>query len=330
MSLPPVSVVMPAFQESRHIEEALRSLVQQDYPRIAEILVIDGGSTDGTREIVMAIGGKVRLIDNPRRYVACAMNIGVRESRCEIIVRTDAHSHYEPDYVRRSVEALLSTNAAVVGGNMSPVGETKFGEAVALVTTSPLGIGPGKFHYSIRPQEVDTVYLGCFRKSTVEGVGGYDEINFARAGEDQELNFRIRRNGGKIWLDPNIRSTYRPRNTPGALFRQYHNYGLCKAGTWKKHGRLPHLRPLIPSVMVIGVSTALLTSFLTQRYSLATTVLVTHLLVYVLASGWIARRRRRLYTRVFGAIAVCHWSYGIGFIRGFIPAPNSKMTKSAP
>jgi succinoglycan biosynthesis protein ExoA len=324
MSLPPVSVVMPAFQESRHIEEALRSLVQQDYPQIAEILVIDGGSTDGTREIVMAIGGKVRLIDNPRRYVACAMNIGVRESRCEIIVRTDAHSHYEPDYVRRSVEALLSTKAAVVGGNMSPVGETKFGEAVALVTTSPLGIGPGKFHYSVRPQEVDTVYLGCFRKSTVEAVGGYDEINFARAGEDQELNFRIRRNGGRIWLDPNIRSSYRPRDNPLSLFRQYHNYGLCKAVTWRKHGRLPHLRPLVPAVIISGFALILLTSSLAGTYTFGVTFLLTYLLGYVLVSGWIARHTWKRLSRVLVAVILCHWSYGLGFIRGMLPQYKPK------
>ncbi len=310
---------MPAFQESRHIEEALLSLVQQDYPHISEILVIDGGSTDGTREKVLAIGGKVRLVDNPRRYVACAMNIGVRESRSEIIVRADAHSYYEPDYVRRSVEALLSTNAALVGGNMSPVGETRFGEAVALVTTSPLGIGPGKFHYSTDSQEVDTVYLGCFRKSTIEAIGGYDEDNFARVGEDQELNFRLRQKGGKIWLDPSIRSTYRPRDSARLLHRQYQSYGLCKAVTLKKHGRLPHLRPLIPASMLVVFGVSLGVCFTLGRIDFASIVLLTHLFAYVLVSAWIARREWRLGGRVMLAVIVCHFAYGLGFIKGLLP-----------
>lgn len=313
---PPVTLILPTLNEKAHIRECLDSLLGQDYDNIVSILVIDGGSTDGTREIVNAEGGIVRLIENPRVTAAAAMNIGIAECATDRFVRVDAHTLYATDYVSRSVATWLETNAEVVGGPMRPVGTTPFGKAVAAVTTSPLGVGPGRFHYSEKLEEVETVYLGIFDKAFVQKVGGYDETTLQWAAEDQELNFRIRKAGGRIILDPRIRSTYFPRSTPKALARQYHNYGMCKASTLKKHRMLPYWRPLAPALMVLAVFVWVIGSIGLG----AIWMTPVPFLLYTVAALVIGDRMRResgdSRYRIALALVICHWCYGFGFWRG--------------
>lgn len=307
-----VSVVLPALNERRYIRDCLDSLLAQDYNDVVEILVVDGGSTDGTREIVLSHGDTVRLVDNPRVTAAAAMNVGIAEAKGEIIVRADAHTLYATDYVRRCVEVLLETGADNVGGPMRPVGTTNFGRAVAAATTSRFGIGPGRFHYLDRREEVDTVYLGCFRRSTLEEVGGYDESRLQWAAEDQELNFRIRKNGGRILLDPMIRSSYFPRDTVKGLARQYANYGVAKASTLAKHRSLPSWRPLAPAALVAVSAAAALRARGWRRLAIP----AAHALACALAAVPLGRDPGVAPHRVAGAFAVCHWSYGYGFWSG--------------
>jgi len=313
---PPVTLILPTLNEKAHIRECLDSLLGQDYDNIVSILVIDGGSTDGTREIVNAEGGIVRLIENPRVTAAAAMNIGTAECATDRFVRVDAHTLYATDYVSRSVATWLETNAEVAGGPMRPAGTTPFGKAVAAVTTSPLGVGPGRFHYSEKLEEVETVYLGIFDKAFVQKVGGYDETTLQWAAEDQELNFRIRKAGGRIILDPRIRSTYFPRSTPKALARQYHNYGMCKASTLKKHRTLPYWRPLAPALMVLVVFVWVIGSIGLG----AIWMTPVPFLLYTVAALVIGDRMRResgvSRCRIALALAICHWCYGFGFWRG--------------
>ncbi len=214
--------------------------------------MVDGGSTDGTREIVAGVGDPVRLVDNPRVTAAAAMNVGLAAARNHLIVRADAHTLYADDYVARSVAARRQSGADWVGGPMRAVGTTNFGRAVAAVTSSPFGVGPGRFHYATEATDVETVYLGVFDRRIVEEVGGYDETDLQWAAEDQELAYRLRRAGRRIRVDPSIRSWYFPRQTPEALWRQYVNYGMCKASTLAKHRTLPYWRPLAPAIMVAG------------------------------------------------------------------------------
>lgn len=313
---PPVTLILPTLNEKAHIRECLDSLLGQDYDNIVSILVVDGGSSDGTREIVNAEGGIVRLIENPRVTAAAAMNIGIAECATDRFVRVDAHTLYATDYVSRSIATWLETNAEVVGGPMRPVGTTPFGKAVAAVTTSPLGVGPGRFHYSEKLEEVETVYLGIFDKAFVQKVGGYDETTLQWAAEDQELNFRIRKAGGRIILDPRIRSTYFPRSTPKALARQYHNYGMCKASTLKKHRTLPYWRPLAPALMVLVVFVWVIGSIGLG----AIWMTPVPFLLYTVAALVIGDRMRResgvSRCRIALALAICHWCYGFGFWRG--------------
>jgi glycosyltransferase involved in cell wall biosynthesis len=254
-----VSVILPTLNERAFIRDCLDSLVAQDFTDVLEILVVDGGSTDGTRDIVACFGAPVRIVDNPRVTAAAALNIGLAEAKGVIVVRADAHTLYARDYVRRCVEVLEETGAANVGGRMRPVGTTSFGRAVAAVTSSPLGVGPGKFHYADERVDVDTVYLGTFRRELLEQLGGWDESNLQWGAEDHELNLRITEAGGRIVLDPSIGSWYFPRETPRALARQYFNYGIGKASTLAKHRALPSWRPLVPAGLVAAAAAGGLT-----------------------------------------------------------------------
>ena len=312
----PVSVILPTLDERGYITDCLDSLLTQDYPAIDEILVVDGGSTDGTRGLVERRGPAVRLVDNPGVTAASAMNIGLAEARNEIIVRADAHTLYAPDYVTRCVEALEHSGADVVGGPMRPVGTTAFGRAVAAVTSSPAGIGPGRFHYAEEAQDVDTVYLGAYQRDIVAEAGGYDAEGIQWAAEDQELNFRLRRAGRRIRLDPAIRSAYFPRQAPGPLWRQYWNYGMCKASTLAKHRTLPSWRPLAPAAMVAGTVVAVATGAALRRPGVAAAPAV----AYGLGAGVVALRLGAepgvAPHRALAALSLCHWGYGLGFWAG--------------
>ena len=312
----PITIILPTLNERSHIRDCLDSLKKQDYTNIVEILVVDGGSSDGTQEIVTADGGSVRLVDNPKMTAAAAMNIGIKESTTDVYVRVDAHTLYATDYVSRSVATYDESKAQVVGGPMRPTGANPFGRAVAAVTSSPLGVGPGRFHYSEKLEEVETVYLGIFDAEFVQNVGGYDETNLQWASEDQELNYRIRRAGGKILLDPNIRSTYFPRDTPRALARQYHNYGMCKASTLAKHKRLPYLRPMVPAIMVAAFFMWAALMLLLRNFILLPLPLIAYLVAVLIIGFKMSKVRGVTPHRVAIAMAICHWCYGFGFWRG--------------
>jgi len=309
----PVSIILPTLNERRFLRDCLDSLLAQDCPDIIEIIVVDGGSSDGTRDIATAVGPPVRLVDNPNVTAAAAMNVGVAEAKGEIVCRADAHTLYATDYVSRCVAVLEETGASNVGGVMRPVGTTSFGRAVAAVTSSPLGVGPGKFHYASERLEVDTVYLGCWRRETLVALGGYDETRLQWAAEDQELNFRLRRSGGRVVLDPSIRSVYFPRDTPRSLWRQYFNYGVAKASTLAKHGTLPTLRPLAPAALVAGSAVLAVTG---RRRAVRALLPALHFAVAAAGAARVSDDPGVAPHRALGVIEVCHWSYGLGFWAG--------------
>ncbi|MGZ6898820.1 MAG: glycosyltransferase family 2 protein [Acidimicrobiia bacterium] len=311
-----MSVVLPTRDEQAYLRDCLAALVHQDYPGPYEILVVDGRSDDRTREIAYTVGEPVEVIDNPGITAAAAMNLGIAHASGEIIVRADAHALYEPDYVRRCVERLEHDRYTVVGGPMRPVGTSRFGRAVAAVTSSPLGIGPGKFHYATELTEVDTVFLGAFRRAMIPVVGGYDETSLQWAAEDHELNLRIRARGGRIAVDPAIRSWYFPRETPRGLARQYFNYGRGKVSTLAKHHRLPHWRPLVPAALVAGTATMLAAGVATRRPWLAAAPVLTYA-AGAATVGWrLGADPGVAPHRAAAAVTICHWAYGAGFWAG--------------
>jgi cellulose synthase/poly-beta-1,6-N-acetylglucosamine synthase-like glycosyltransferase len=311
-AVPTVSIILPTHTERRFIRDCLDSIAAQDYPAICEALVLDGGSLDGTRAIVTSMGAPFTLIENPGVTAAAALNLGIARASGEVIVRMDAHALYAPDYVRRCVEVLVETGADNVGGRMRATGRSAFGRAVAAITSSKLGVGPGKFHYSEERADVDTVFLGCWKRNTLVELDGFDEHGLQWAAEDHELNMRLRAKGGRIVLDPRIVSHYFPRESRNGLARQYRNYGMGKVSTLVKHRTLPSPRPLAPAALV-AVSAA---AFLFGRGPARVAVPVIHGVVCAAVARGVAGQPGVDAPRAFVAIEICHWSYGIGFWAG--------------
>ncbi len=317
---PPVTIILPTYNEERYIDACLASVQAQTYgPANFEVLIADGRSEDRTRELAAAWIDRLpglKVLDNPGRHQGTGLNIALDAASNDLIVRLDAHCRYASDYVERCIDALERTDATVVGGPMRPEGETPFGEAVALATTTPIGVGPGRFHYSEKEEWVDTVFLGSFRRSDILALGGYDDRRIRPAGEDHELNFRITKSGGKILLDPTIRSVYHPRSTPSALWKQYHNYGQGKVSTLRLHRALPTWRPIAPTLFVVG----LLLGPLWWQFDPTRIAYIGALIAYsaliTLTALVKSRFRPGLALRTVAAIVIMHLSYGLGFLRG--------------
>jgi succinoglycan biosynthesis protein ExoA len=255
---------MPALNEERHLEAAIRRVLDQEYPGELEVIVVVGPSSDRTREIADALASadpRIHVVDNPAARTPTALNLGIAASNHKIIVRVDGHGELTHAYVRRAVELLEETGAANVGGVMDAQGTTPFEEAVATAYTTRLGLGGGAFHLSESPAaEAETVFLGVFRKDALIAVGGFDET--MHRAQDWELNYRLRASGHKIWFSPELRVTYRPRSTLRALMKQMYETGKWRRELVKRHPETATVRYLAPPATLLGVSGGLLAGLL--------------------------------------------------------------------
>lgn len=321
---------MPIRNEAKYIERSLGAVLRQDYPASRlEVLVVDGRSTDATREIVSRLAGRyanVRLLDNPRQIQAAALNVGIRAARGEIIVRVDGHTFIEPDYVSACARHLLAGDADNVGGMMRARGDTVVGQAVALATTSPFGIGGSKFHYTDQVHTVDTVYLGAYWRKTLLEIGLFDEefvIN-----QDYELNVRLREAGGRILLSPAVKSVYIPRDSLRGLWRQYFRYGRWKTRTLRKHPGSLQWRQLAAPLFVAALLVNGLLGLLAKPFRwLFGAVVGSYLLANLVASTISARRGGWKYLPLLPLVfAAVHVAWGIGFWVGLISPPASRRS----
>lgn len=237
-SAPPVvSVLVPVLNEARHLEETLARMRRQDFPGAYEVLVIDGGSTDGSRAILEQIAAgdaRVRVLDNPAQRTPHALNIGLEAARGEYVARMDAHAFYRPDYLALGV-ARLGGEVEWVSGPAIAQGSGRWSRRVALALATPMGVGGARFRRQSGEEEVDTTFAGVWRRDTLLAYGGWDEgwpIN-----QDAELAARVRANGGKILCLTEMAAGYIPRDGLAALARQYARYGWYRAKTARRH---PH------------------------------------------------------------------------------------------
>ncbi len=247
-----VTVGVPCLNEEDFIEALVRGALAQDYPadRI-EVLVADGGSTDRTRAILARLSqedSRVRMLDNPHKIQAAGMNEIIKVARGDVLVRFDAHADYAPDYVRKCIEVLERTGADNVGGGAKTRSRSFFQRAVCAALDSPLGVGGSKYRTEGQEGWVDTVWGGTFPRRVFETVGMYDAK--AIVNEDAELNQRILKAGGKIFLSKEIIAYYYPRDSLRGLAKQYFKYGKGRARTLLKHKSFPTPRPAIPFAMV--------------------------------------------------------------------------------
>jgi succinoglycan biosynthesis protein ExoA len=252
---PPVSVVVPVLNEERHLEAAVTKVLDQDYPGPVEVVLAIGPSRDRTAQVAARLAARdarVHVVDNPTGRTPAGLNAAIKGSTGDVVVRVDAHSELSPGYVRRAVELLERTDADNVGGVMLARGRTPFERAVARAMRSRLGIGGARFHVGGEEGEAETVYLGVFRRSTLDRLGGFDE-HFHRA-QDWELNHRIRLAGGKIWFSPDLWVTYRPRSSWQALALQFFRTGRWRRQVTRRYPETANLRYLAPPVTVVAIA----------------------------------------------------------------------------
>jgi glycosyltransferase involved in cell wall biosynthesis len=318
MDHPAVTIILPVFNEIDTIDETVSSLLDQDYSGALDIIVADGGSTDGTIERLERLSAndpRLVLIHNDRQRQSFGLNAAAAASSSSLLVRADGHTRYAEDYVSRSVEIVLDTGAAA-GGRMNPVGSNHFGRAVAAAMNSPLTMGPARFHHADRREEVDTVYLGAFPRDDFLEIGGFRAFP-SGAAEDADFYHRWRKTGRKVVVDPVIHTEYTPRDNARSLWSQYYRYGLGKAEMLWVNGRFPSWRPLAPAVLVVGLVAAALIGLLAEVWW----PLVAALGAWLAVVGLVAVRSGESIPRVVAAAMIMHAAYGIGVLQGVVRGP---------
>ena len=331
-----VSVVISCRNEIRQIRAFLESLFRQELGGIEmEVLIADGISGDGTRAVLAEFGKRfatLRVIDNPERIAAAGLNRAIREARGEIILRMDAHTIYAPDYVRCCIEVLRETNADNVGGPALTRAEGYIPQAIAHAFHAPFAVGGAKFRDPHYEGPTSTVPYGCWRKSTLDCVGLFD-TEMVR-GQDDELNFRILSAGGTVWQSPKIVSWYQPRASLPALSRQFFQNGYWKVAAIRKHRRPASLRNLVPvSCLFLGMALPMCAvagrlggSLRWQNAFQVTWIALASLyLAASMASAFsVARREGWKFLPVLPIVfAIYQFSYGIGFLVGFLRQPTA-------
>jgi GT2 family glycosyltransferase/SAM-dependent methyltransferase len=310
-------VVVPVRDEAGALARCLASLAAQDFAaERMEILVVDGMSADGTADAARRAG--VRVIENPRRTAAAAMNAGLRAAQGDVIVRLDAHAEAAPDFVSRSVAALDRTGADCVGGPIETAGDGVEGRAIAAAMSSRFGVGGAAFRVGTgRETDTDTVAFGAYRRSAFDRAGTFDE-SFLRNADD-EFHLRLTRAGGRIVLVPEVRSTYRCRSSLGALARQYFGYGRWKTRVFAKHGRVPAARALVPPLFVAALAASVVLAVATDEPLWLISVVGPYAVANVLAS---LLAGTRAWPLVPFAFATMHLAYGLGFWTGLVRPPR--------
>jgi glycosyltransferase involved in cell wall biosynthesis len=320
---PFVSVLMPVRNEGTLMMRSLKAALAQDYPAgRMEILVVDGMSTDGTRDIVSSFQAShpyLRLVDNPGRIVPTGLNAGLAECSGEIIIRVDGHCEIAPDYVRRCVEHLQTDGVDAVGGPLETVGQSRTAEAIALAMSSTFGVGGSAFR-TVKGKSMltDTVAFPAYRRSILDKAGLFDEELVRN--QDDEYNYRLRKRGAKILLASDVHCCYYSRSTLFLLAKQYFQYGFWKVRVLQKHPRQMQPRQFAPFLFV---STILGLLAISPLVHFASKILLVELALYVVVNlsasvMSVKRGSWRLLSLIPATFAVLHLSYGLGFCAGCI------------
>jgi succinoglycan biosynthesis protein ExoA len=308
-----VAVIIATLDEAANIGHVLDTALGNE--AVTEVIVADGGSTDGTREAVAARASgdaRVRLVDNPFRIQSGGLNLAASTATADLLLRLDAHTTYSHDYIERSVAVWRPGTA--VGGPMRADGDGPWAEAIAYAMDDPMAVGPARFRHATAPEDVDTVYLGLFERMRFLAVGGYRTFPSGTV-EDTDFYARWRADGGTVRVDPSIRSSYHPRARWGALWRQYRRYGQGKAELFWLNGRLPSVRALAPAALIAGLVGGTAFAIVVTPLPIAALLLAWGAALVTTAARAPARRVRTAVTA-----ATMHAAYGagtwIGVLRG--------------
>lgn len=322
MSEPAVSVIIPVLNEERFLKQSVQAILNQNYLGQLEIILALGPSKDQTNVIAqeLAKDQRIKLVENPSGRTAAALNNAIKNSNFDIIVRLDGHAIVDSNYIKNAVKTLVESGADNVGGLMKAEGTNAFEKSVAAAMTSKFGVGNAPFHVGGKSGEVDTVYLGTFRKSALERVGYFDE-SFIRA-QDWEMNYRIRKTGGKIWFNPDLVVSYRPRKNLLQLAKQYFEYGQWRKQVTKTYPETVSMRYLAPPITVSGLIAGIIMVLFSKILDinwlqigwLAPLVYLTVILLAFLSIGSKIGLLSRLYLLL--VLPTMHLSWGVGFLKG--------------
>ena len=312
-----ITAAVAVYNEEAHIGRCLEGLLMQRCSEPIEVLVIDGMSTDRTAEIVQSfarIDPRVKLLHNRRRLQVYAWNMALREARGEYFAMILGHADYEQDYFASCIETLKRTGAAAVGGVQRPYGTSALEQAIAWCMSSPLGMGNARFRYTTEEEETDSVFSIFTRAESLRAIGGYDEsLPFD---EDSDLNYRLRRRGGKLIVSPSIRVRYHVRRSLRSLWKQMFCYGYWRRCSQLKNGGAVPPRVFAPAALVAGLvfSAALACTPFRTAAALIPAVYA----AFLAAAGAFAVRRAGFAAALVpAALATMHFSYGVGWWKAF-------------
>lgn len=306
-----LSVICPTLNEIKFIDQLVGDLCFDDGLK-KEILILDGGSTDGTVERVIELQSKypsLVLIQNPRRTSTAAFNIGYKAATGSYIAFVGAHARYSKDYFKIGVEVLKSGICDAVGGPLDQQGKTDIGKAIASVMSSKAGVGNTEFRTSKERKFVDSVAFAVYSKKMIDVVGIMDES--LPVNQDDEFHYRVNEKGFKIMMVPEMQATYFVRDSYSGLFRQYFRYGLYKPLVLKKVKGSVRLRHLIPSAFVLYLA-SLPMLFVTNLWIVP---LILYLIMIVIIS-FRAKEKLSVKLLCLPVFPILHISYGSGFLAG--------------
>jgi len=321
--MPFVSIIMPVRNEVGFIERVIQNVLDSDYPaEKMEILVVDGMSDDGTRDVIRQLSEsdkRVRMVDNSQRIVPTAMNIGIEAMRGDFFTRIDGHTEVPKDFIARSIQCLYEhPDAWVAGGSIKTAANTYIGRAIASAMQSPIGVGNARFRLGEYEGWVDTLAFGTHHKWIVDRIGAFDE-GLVR-NQDDEFNFRIVRAGGKIWMSKDIQSTYFSRGSLGKLRRQYFQYGFWRIRTLQKHKRPASVRQLAPLLFVLSLFLLGSAGLVWKPFGIVLVVeVILYLLTLIIGTMDVGHKSGWRYAPVAPMIfAVLHFAYGFGSLWGLV------------
>jgi len=328
-----VSIICPIYNEEKYISQCIESVLRQDYPQDdMEVLFVDGMSTDRTRNIVWdfsALNHGIKLLDNPQRTVPYAMNIGIKAAKGDVIVRIDGHVEYPSDYISQSVHYLLTLPGAENVGGVCvtlPCNDSSVAYAIATVLSTAFGMGNSSFRIGAKSiSKVDTVPFGCFRKSLFERIGFYDKELIRN--QDDELNGRIIKNGGIIYLIPTIKTKYFSRDKISKIRKMFYQYGLYKPLVNKKLGSPVTLRQFFPLLFLLGIIIGGVMSFWANwiKYIYVTVIFLYITIGMAIGLKYAIKHHKPLLAILMPYVfANVHLSYGYGYLNGIYKIAMNK------
>ena len=319
---PFVSVLLVTRNEKDYIKMSLLSLINQSYPKECyEIVIVDGGSTDGTLDIVNELqelyntdSFHIIVVNNPKKILSAGWNIGIKSAKGKFVTRIDAHATAAPDFIEKSIETMNRVDAACVGGKLTSISLNGEEDIISYVLSSPFGVGNSSFRVSEVEGYADTAVYGLYKKEIFEKAGYFDETMVRN--QDIEMHNRIKREGEKFYFNPAIKSTYYTRNTVKKMLRQAFGNGQWNMVLLKRGCGALSIRHLVPFAFVLSLVGSIILGFvLSLFWILGIVIILLHLSLGLYFATKKTNKFVQIITMPFLFISL-HLAYGVGYIRG--------------